>query len=25
VAYNLSFSRRSNVQFAWLLMCHCTL
>jgi hypothetical protein len=25
VAYNLSFSHRSNVQFAWLLMCHCTL
>jgi hypothetical protein len=25
VPYNLSFSRRSNVQFAWLLMCHCTL
>jgi hypothetical protein len=25
VPYNLSFSHRSNVQFAWLLMCHCTL
>jgi hypothetical protein len=25
VPYNLPFSRRSNVQFAWLLMCHCTL
>jgi hypothetical protein len=25
VPYNLPFSQRSNVQFAWLLMCHCTL
>jgi hypothetical protein len=25
VPYNLPFSQMSNVQFAWLLMCHCTL